>query len=344
MAKPIPSRLWVKLAMVVIGAGLLATVLASTDTAQVLTLLGRIGWGFLLVLGAAALVFSADVASWLAVLPALPFTLREGLWLWKLRLVGEMLNLVTPLGGLGGEPAKGFILVKHRGLDARQTIASLLVARTSLLLSFLPFLGIGYALMQGRPELGADYVAAIGIGSLLFSGGILGFFLVQRLRIASRLAAFVHRFRFAGGIERALDEIRAVEDEVQRLYVFAPFRFGAALGLAFLGWLLGALELYVISTLLGYPLSPAEILIIEAIIQLARQATGLIPGSLGVTEGALLLLYGAFAGEPSVGVAVALVRRLRELLWIAAGLGFGYGYLELRKAAPIGLAKTNQNS
>jgi uncharacterized protein (TIRG00374 family) len=344
MAKPIPSRPWVKLAMVAIGAGLLVAVLASIDLAQVLVLLGRLGWGFLLVMAAAALVFSADVASWLAVLPALPFKLGPWLWIWKVRLVGEMLNVVTPLGGLGGEPAKGLILVKHRSLDPRETVASLLVARTSLLLSFLPFLGIAYALMRREPALGADTVTAIGIGSLLFAGGILGFFLVQRFRVASRIAGFVHRFRFAAGLERFLDEIRAVDRELHRLYVEAAPRFGAALVLAFLGWLLGALELYVISSLLGYPLTVPEILIIEAVVQLVRQATGLIPGSLGAVEGAFLLLYGAFAGEPSVGVAVALVRRARDLVWIAAGLAIGYGYLEMRNESPVGLAKTNENS
>ncbi|HWA45380.1 MAG TPA: flippase-like domain-containing protein [Hypericibacter adhaerens] len=340
----ISSRLWVKLAAVLLGLGLLALILANVDLAQLLDLLGRIGWGFLLVLAAAALIFSADVASWLAVLPALRFTIREWLWLWKLRLVGEMLNVVTPLGGLGGEPAKGLILVKHRGLDARETIASLLVARTSLLLSFLPFLGIACILMQRQPALDAHMVAAIGVGALLFAAGILGFFLVQRLRIASRLASFLHRYRYARGLERVLSETRAVEDEIQRLYVFAPLRFGGALLLAFLGWLLGALELWVISALLGYPLAPAEALVIEATVQLVRQATGLIPGSLGATEGALLLLYGAFVGEPSVGVAVALVRRGRELVWIAAGLAIGYGYLEMRKARPVGLVKASENS
>jgi uncharacterized protein (TIRG00374 family) len=344
MSARLPSRLWVKLATILLGAGLLGLVLASIDIAQVLALLGRIGWGFPLVLAAAALVFSADVASWLAVLPGLPFGLRQGLWLWKVRLVGEMLNLITPLGGLGGEPAKGFILVKHRGLDARETIASLLVARTSLLLSFLPFLGLGYILMANEPALGGGFVGAVGVGSLLFAGGILGFFLVQRLRVASALAAFFHRYRYTAALERVLSEVRAVEDEIQRLYVFAPLRFGGALALAFLGWLLGALELFVISSLLGYPLTAAQILVIEAVVQLVRQATGLIPGSLGATEGALLLLYGAFAGEPTVGVAVGLVRRARELIWIAAGLAIGYGYLELRKESPVGLAKTNENS
>jgi len=63
-------------------------VLASIDVAQVLSLIGRIGWGFLLVLAVAALVFSADVASWLAVLPPC-FPSSAGLWLWKLRLVAR---------------------------------------------------------------------------------------------------------------------------------------------------------------------------------------------------------------------------------------------------------------
>lgn len=344
MATPTPSRSWVKPVMVLIGAALLIAVLSSIDLAQVLSLLGRIGWGFLLVMAAAALIFSADVASWLAVLPALPFRFGQWLWLWKVRLVGEMLNVVTPLGGLGGEPAKGLILVKNRGLDARETVASLLVARTSLLLAFLPFLGIAYGLMLSQDLLGADIVTAIGIGSMLFTGGILGFFLVQRFRIASRLAGFIHRYRFAAGLERFLNEIRAVDHELNRLYVGAALRFGGALLLAFIGWLLGALELYVISALLGYPLTLSEILIIEAVVQLVRQATGLIPGSLGATEGAFLLLYGAFVGDPSVGVAVALVRRSRDLVWITAGLAIGYGYLDMRKEQSGRLAKVSENS
>ena len=79
--------------MVVVGAGLLVAVLVSIDLAHVLVLLARLGWGFLLVMAAAALVFSADVASRLAVLPALPFKLRPWLWLWRVRLVGEMLKM-----------------------------------------------------------------------------------------------------------------------------------------------------------------------------------------------------------------------------------------------------------
>ena len=322
-----PNGGWIKLLFAIFGLGLLGSVLASIDLDQVIELIARVGRGFGLVLIAACFAFTADVASWLAVLPGLPFELRYLASLWKVRLVGEMLNLVTPAAGVGGEPAKALILINRFGLEPRETIASVLVAKTTILLSYIPFLAIGFVLMFAEPRFSGEYVVAVGIGLSVYTVAIGGFFLVQRYRITSRLGAWLHRYRFASRLEGVLNEIRAVDDELERLYVFAPGRLWVSLGLAFLGWVLGATELLVISALLGYPLSLADVWTIEALVQLSRQATGFIPGSLGVMEGSMLLLYGAFAGDPSVGVAVALVRRMREVVFVMVGMAFGLGYL-----------------
>jgi glycosyltransferase 2 family protein len=326
---------WIKLLFAIIGLGLLISVLASIDFGQVVELIARVGWGFLLVLVAAFFAFTADVASWLAVLPGLPFDLRNLAALWKVRVVGEMLNIVTPAAGVGGEPAKAMILINSFELEPRETIASVLVAKTTILLSYIPFLAIGFVLMLATPRLSSDYVVAAGIGLAIYTTAIGGFFLVQRYRITSRLGTRLHRYRLAPRLERALNEIRAVDHELERLYAFAPGRLWASLGLAFLGWVLGAAELLVISALLGYPLSLGDVWTIEAVVQLLRQATGFIPGSLGVTEGSMLLLYGVFTGDPSVGVAVALVRRLREVVFIVGGMAFGFGYLDSHRPAPF---------
>lgn len=106
---------WIKVLFAVVGLGLLASVLASIDLGQVLELITRVGWGFPLVLAAALLAFTADAASWLMVLPGLPFDLRSLAALSKVRLVGEMLNIVTPAAGVGGEPAKALILSTASG-------------------------------------------------------------------------------------------------------------------------------------------------------------------------------------------------------------------------------------
>lgn len=325
---------WIKVLFAVVGLGLLASVLGSIDLSRILELIARVGWGFPLVVAAALLAFTADAASWLMVLPGLQLKLGNLVALWKVRMVGEMLNIVTPAAGVGGEPAKALILIYSFGLEPRETIASVLVSKTTILLSYIPFLAIGLALMLTTPHLSGDYAVGAGIGLVLYTLGIGGFFVVQRYRITSRLGARLHRYRFASRLERVLNEIRAVDHELERLYIFAPGRLWASLGLAFLGWVLGAAELFVISALLGYPLSLADVWTIEAVVQLLRQATGFIPGSLGVMEGSMLLLYGVFTGDPSVGVAVALVRRLRELMFVVVGIAFGFEYVEARRPHP----------
>ena len=329
-----PAGPWIRLIFALVGAGLLASVLASIEFGQVIDLIRRIGWGFPLVLVAAFVAFTADVASWLAVLPGLPVDVRHGLLLWRVRLVGEMLNTVTPAAGVGGEPAKALILVRSFGLGPRETIASVLVAKTTILLSYIPFLAIGFALMFGMVPLPWDYVAAAGAGLAIYTTMIVAFFLVQRYRVASRLGTRLGRLRFGARLERLLREVRAVDDELERLYIVAPRRLWCSLAFAFLGWVLGAVELFVISAVLGYPMAPTTIWTIEAVVQLLRQASGFIPGSLGVTEGTMMLMYGSLTGEPSVGVAVALVRRLREVVWIVAGLLSGWGYLDGRHRSP----------
>ena len=329
-----PAGPWIRLIFALVGAGLLASVLASIEFGQVVDLIRRIGWGFPLVLVAAFVAFTADVASWLAVLPGLPVDVRHGLLLWRVRLVGEMLNTVTPAAGVGGEPAKALILVRSFGLGPRETIASVLVAKTTILLSYIPFLAIGFALMFGMVPLPWDYVAAAGAGLAIYTTMIVAFFLVQRYRVASQLGTRLGRLRFAARLERLLREVRAVDDELERLYIVAPRRLWCSLAFAFLGWVLGAVELFVISAVLGYPMAPTTIWTIEAVVQLLRQASGFIPGSLGVTEGTMMLMYGSLTGEPSVGVAVALVRRLREVVWIVAGLLSGWGYLDDRHRSP----------
>jgi len=57
-----------------------------------------------------------------------------------------------------------------------------------------------------------------------------------------------------------------------------------------------------------------------------RAAAFIIPGSLGATEGVFFLLYGVLTGVPTLGLAVAVVRRAREVLWIAWGLALGWAY------------------
>ena len=89
---------------------------------------------------------------------------------------------------------------------------------------------------------------------------------------------------------------------------------------AMTNWVLGALEVYLIMGFVGFPLSFAEVWMIECMVQLVRTIAFFIPAGLGAQEGAFLVAVGALTGVPSAGVATALVRRFRDVLWIGLSL------------------------
>ena len=83
---------------------------------------------------------------------------------------------------------------------------------------------------------------------------------------------------------------------------------------------LGALEAWLVLTALGAHLSFADVWIMEAFVQSVRAASFFIPASLGAQEAAILVMVDWLLGAQSMGVATALVRRAREVLWIALSL------------------------
>jgi uncharacterized membrane protein YbhN (UPF0104 family) len=226
------------------------------------------------------------------------------------RLVGEALNMVIPAASLGGEPVKAVLLKRGHGIGYREGAASLFMAKTVNLLALLAFSGVGFALMLGIEALPRPFVLAFGLGLLGLGLGVAGFFAVQRWGAASYLARRLVAWRFGGRLgarlEGLLEHIHEVDDHFARFYGAQPLRFAAALALAFLNWLIGTAEIMVIMWLL------------------VRAGFFFVPASLGVTEAALVLVYDALTGRPALGFAVALIRRARELVWVAWGLWLGW--------------------
>ena len=89
---------------------------------------------------------------------------------------------------------------------------------------------------------------------------------------------------------------------------------------ALLNWILGVIEIYYIMKFIGYPISLVDAWIIEAVAQMVRAGTFFVPASIGVQEGAILTIGAALTGSPSAGFTAAIIRRVREVIWIAWGI------------------------
>ena len=366
------------------GIALLALVLRGVDTGAVASAAAAFGiTAMVAVLALYAFEFLADTAGWHLAVTSVPF---DAGWLERLfvaRLVGEAVNAATPLAGMGGEPAKAWLLKRRHAIEYGESAASLVIARTVNLLALLPFAGAGLMLAASDPRLPGAWVTAAGIGLAVLAVATLAFFAVQRFRAASGIArrggrccfsgrrldgcgqpgephprsrrpvGFVTRrvaasFTWnksaprpaAGGSEAPavphggitgrpprgapLAWIEGFDDRTARFYTRHRRRFALALALAFSSWFIGAFGVFVTMRFLGVEISVADAWIIESFTQLVRAGTFFIPASIGAQEGACVLVAGALTGNPAAGLAAALIRRCRDLLWIAAGLAVGW--------------------
>ena len=247
--------------------------------------------------------------------------------LLAIRTAGEVVNMTTPTAYVGGEPLKAYLL-KPYGVPMIEALASVITAKTTMTIAQVLFilLGIGLAFgLVGTPSAegsNAQMLAAlVGVGLLLF--GIALFVMVQRIGLFLGLLNVLRWCRIRiPFMEVREDKLRELDRTILDFYTRDRRAFVLSIGFFFFGWMAEALEVYVILSFIGGPpVSPLAAIAIGALSVFIKGGTFFIPGSLGAQEGGNLLVLVAFGYSELAGITFALLRRVRELVWIAIGLG-----------------------
>lgn len=152
------------------------------------------------------------------------------------------------------------------------------------------------------------------------------FVLLQRAGFLGAVAGQVSRARVGRRLAAIAKDLQRFDFGVQAFYSQEKRLFGLSFAFAMLGWLLGVVEIFVIFRVLDYPLSWTAALLIEAALQLVRALAFVVPAGLGAQEAAMFVVAGSIIGDPDVSIAAALVRRCRELAWIAVSMSIGVKY------------------
>ncbi|MDA1089289.1 MAG: flippase-like domain-containing protein [Proteobacteria bacterium] len=312
-----------KILYLLLGLVLLGMVLAEVDIAEVASQIKNIGFGILVLLALYLVAFIVDTIAWQMALVKVPLNARWTYRAWKLRMISEVFNTVIPAAGLGGEPLKIELLKKQYDIGYREAAASIILAKTFNLCALVVFLIIGFVFMSQSAALDAAFGFVAGIGLLVFSTMIILFFAVQRWRIISLTGTWLSGFHFARRLGSVLHHINDMEERLIDFYTNHGGRFAGALLLSFINWCLGVAEIYYTMIFLGHQMTLTDAWIIEAAVQLVRNGIFFIPGSIGTQEAVFFLVYSSMTGSPSLGVAVAVVRRFREILWLLGGLLLG---------------------
>lgn len=301
------------------GGILLVWLATVQDWARLWPLLAGVGPGIALLCAWHLLPMLLDTLAWRTLLPPEPpLPLRR---LLLMRWLGESVNALLPVLQVGGDLLRARLSARAGvpgGAAAAAIVVDLTLSVATLGLFLLASLPLALVRMDELP-LGGPAAVLLGAGL----AGLAGFIALQRtgglarlLRaLASRLGSPAWR-----ALASAADPFDAA---LARLYRDRRALWRSSV-LALAAWVLGAGEVWLALTLLGYQPSLLDALLLECLVQAVRNAAFMVPGALGVQEAALLLAAPAFGLPAEAGFALALLRRLRELLLGLPGLAWAW--------------------
>lgn len=241
--------------------------------------------------------------------------------LFAIRMAGETVNVTTPAAYVGGEPLKAYLL-KRYGVPMVEGMASVITAKTTMTLAQVLFILLGLALAFWIMDAASHYWMAmlVSLGLLAFGVGL--FVMFQRYGLGMGCLTL---FRSCGirltFLEKRENQLQEMDATIRRFYSENRSTFYVALGTFFLAWFCETLEVYAILYYLDASVDVWTSISIAALTVFIKGGTFFIPGSLGAQEGGYTLLLMSFGYTEVTGITFALIRRLREILWILIGLG-----------------------
>jgi uncharacterized protein (TIRG00374 family) len=268
-------------------------------------------WQFALVCLPYGLIMIVDTLGWRYAFArdAAPFHRLLGA-----RLAGDALNVVTAMASVGGEAVKAWLI--RRDVSYEESVPSVVIAKTTITIAQALFLLVGIAIAWAALPMHSVVVRSMLWLLAMEILAVGGFFLVQIVGLVRRGGRLLARF---GVVDDAAYAER-LDRSLREFYRRDWRRFLLSVGFHLVGWLLGALETYLMLVVLRIPVPLPTAIVIEAFGSGVRFATFLIPASIGAVEGANTAAFAALGFTASAGLAFSLVRRGRQVVWIVIGL------------------------
>jgi putative membrane protein len=297
-----------------LGLAAVVVLVVFNDVAQIGRTLLMAGWGLLAVVLVHLPLTMGAALGWRDLIedPRKPSLLR----LFKLRWIKEAVNALLPVAQVGGEFARGRLLIAE-GVSLRAAAASCTVDVAAGIFSLFTYTLLGLAFFLLAPH---DLKVAGIAERAIAAGGLiaLGVVLAPRLGLLKLVEKLLDKIS-AGQDWAVLGETAGLHDAVVSLYR-QPKRLWTSAGWHLLAWMLGTVETFVAMTVLGLHPTLAEAFVIDALGQGVRAAGFAVPGALGVQEGGYILICGLFGVGPDQALALSFVRRIRELMLGLPGL------------------------
>lgn len=321
----------------IFGLLVLAVMVTQLDFRQVWEGITRAGYWFLAVVALWFFLYFLNTAAWWVIIrsqeapastaPKNGMAQRKAdfsfFWLYKITISGFALNYATPGGLMGGEPYRIMALSPKIGTE-RATASVLLYVMTHIFSHFWFWLlsCVLYVCTQPLSVFMATIIAIVTTFCLTaiwfflkgYKRGIAasGIKLLRHLPFAKRWA---RRF-----FDEHAEQLAEIDRQIAALHNQNPRTFVSAVGLELACRIASALEIFFILLVIMPSANYMQCILILAFTSLFANMLFFIPLQLGGREGGFLMSVNGLGMTASAGIFVALLVRLRELIWTAIGL------------------------
>lgn len=313
-------------------------------TLAVLATLGGIALFALLIYNTGpAFIVANVIKSWsifwaLLVLAGLRHALRTFAWrlvihpehrtvayheLFALRMAGEAVTSLTFAGPLLGESAKAAAAAQR--MPTTETLSSIFIENLVYTFTIVLFIlsgGVAFASIAAEAGQAQWIVAGIGL-ALVLPVVVLQIAIRRRVLILTSMLDLLGRWSLrVGFLDRRREGVRSFEERVIAFYTDRPALFLAIFAIELATCCTGIAEAYLILDATAGNATLFAAYVIEAVNRSVNAIFPFLPLKVGVDEGGTALVFAALGFTAAEGVALAVVRKIRTIVWIGIGLIF----------------------
>ena len=307
----------------IFGIAVLVVMVTQLDFQQVWQGLRHAGYWFVAVLVLWIFLYIFNTSAWYLIINAGGKSKVNFWWLYKVTISGFALNYATPGGLMGGEPYRIMELAPKIATE-RASSSVILYAMTHIFSHFwFWFISIFlYVATQPMSVFMASFLLAAAAFCML---GLWFFIIGYRKGLANRVMNLLRHMPLVKKwaqpfVEKHREQLDTIDTQIAALHKQSPKTFVMAVVLEVACRILSALEVYFILLVVNPGISYVQCILIIAFTTLFANMLFFMPLQLVGREGGFLMSATRLGATASGGILVALIVRLRELVWTGIGL------------------------
>ena len=315
----------------IFGLVVLTIMVTQLDFAEVWKGLRHAGYWFFAVVALWAVLYIFNTSAWYIIIKSQEDDMHTAKqsspvnfwWLYKITISGFALNYATPGGLMGGEPYR--IMELSPKIGTERASSSVLLYVMTHIFSHLWFWLLATLLYIITQPMNVFMGMVLGLVTLFCLLGIWFFLKGYKKGLALRLMHILRHIPGAkkwarGFIETHKEQLDNVDRQIAALHNQNPRTFMGAVILEIACRVVSALEILFILMVLMPSVNFIQCVLILAFTSLFANMLFFMPLQLGGREGGFLMSVNGLGMTASAGIFVALIVRVRELIWTAIGL------------------------